>query len=424
MDLDATLWHRLLLSGTDCTRSASGAADCVEQHCIVMNAHRGTQQALSTFGYAYCRSYARLASNGEPRYYLPTDSLPLLHAAASLASSRRIGRWVRVARALAAGRGPWRDDAPVIVAMPEPPPLERWLCGRLGVNDVRLGWSTGNSGAYRKHTVQVLCPYSGETLAYVRIANQPLAKEMLQNERERLVELAAHPSIAPSVPAVLAEMATDDALLTLISGAPDGASSNRFNHTHLDFLNRLRLLAVRSGTFAVSPVMCEISRALEELEHSERSADIPQIRALIETLNSVFGNTILPYPPAHRDFTAWNTRACGSHGLFVFDWEFSRPEWLPLLDMFHYYSMPCLLSGRKAGPLWEKYRRPWAAHATQLSIDPALVTPLYGVYLVDTAVFYLLARVRAPHVGDETVLKKIQEQMRMLSVWLSHQGSR
>jgi len=114
---------------------------------------------------------------------------------------------------------------------------------------------------------------------------------------------------------------------------------------------------------------------------------------------------------AHRDFVPWNTRLSPAGSLFVFDWEFSQPGWLPLGDLFHFYVFPVILNRNSHALLWQRYRNEWTAHAARLGVDEELVLPLYVAYLADTMLFYLEARVKVPEVGDDRVAGRLEHEL-------------
>lgn len=283
-------------------------------------------------------------------------------------------------------------------------PLERELARTLGEPDVRLAFSIGTSGAYRKLTAQVIA--SGERVpAYAKIAVHMLAQASLEREHKNLLRLSTIDALHGRVPGVLAWFPWHGAQVLVITAGSGRVGPSRFGESHAEFLQRLHEAFADEEPFAASGMwarMVTTARRLGPLMSGEWSR---RCRNALNRLRTRLGPVVLPFSVAHRDFTPWNTRA-GPQGLYVFDWEAAVEGTTPLYDVFHFQAIQAALAGRPYHPsrgrqqhlvaaFWPK----WQAH----------LAPLYLAYLMDMGLFYTQARLEAPEWGDDRVQR-----------WLAH----
>ena len=89
----------------------------------------------------------------------------------------------------------------------------------------------------------------------------------------------------------------------------------------------------------------------------------------------------------HRDFAPWNMGINTSEKLFVFDWEYSKVEYFPLIDYFHFYIMPMALNGNASVLGIKKFIKDKKTIINSISNEKIAVQLL--AYLVDLSMFYI-----------------------------------
>jgi hypothetical protein len=120
---------------------------------------------------------------------------------------------------------------------------------------------------------------------------------------------------------------------------------------------------------------------------------------------------------AHGDFAPWNTRALADGSLYLFDWEFARPECIPLYDEFHFeFSVRLLLRKRR----WTVSNLIEYLGSIQ-SDGPARVSLLFLAFLTDLTLFYFVAMHRRGQdrvLPDELLLLQAEALLEEWKQWL------
>lgn len=288
-------------------------------------------------------------SDGSPHLLLPSGNDRVLHQALRMHyPSRWQGRLYRLFRARSL---PWRkrlgltetidsladwcpDLSPILAAVPNAE--IRYTGGLIGI-----------PGPASKLTLKFM-DRNGESLAYARIARQPLAVIRLRNELSVLSALAKLP-ISRHIPSILTSgthSATDDFYLVESPG-PDLESPRHLTKNHFDIL--LGLLKERKQSWQEVLAHIEDQTAPLRVESATSALVEGALRALrtapAESPLSCF---------EHGDFTPWNIRKNKEGKLFVLDWEHSLEQGLPWMDALHFayqfHDLVLRVSARKLLP--------------------------------------------------------------------------
>jgi len=100
---------------------------------------------------------------------------------------------------------------------------------------------------------------------------------------------------------------------------------------------------------------------------------------------------------SHRDFTPWNMGVNISKNLCVFDWEYSKAEYFPLIDYFHFYIMPMALNGEASVLEIKKFIDDKKSKIDSISNEKVTIQLL--AYLLDLSLFYISTRDNFKEVG-------------------------
>ncbi len=314
---------------------------------------------------------------------------------------RLIGRLLK----WAGRQGLWRG-ARVDLDRRELALLEDCIAAVLGEEDLRLAFSLGTPGAYRKHTLQVMAP-DGSVLAYAKAAEAPRAQAALRDEQRNLEVLAAAPALKGTLPTLYGAFTCRDTFGILLSPGPQPTGPSDFGPAQIAFLNRLYEATRTPPRLFTQSVLWQCAQTdwadlHERLPASWRT----RYQHALRWLEQYFAGVRLPLCYAHRDFAPWNTRFDGEK-LFVFDWEAARGGYPPLYDAFHFEAIQVAL-GLKADAHWAEFDgtdlacwadvQPWAAG-------------LKLAYLVDMSLYYSRARIEAPEDGDSSVWLWLGQQI-------------
>ena len=294
--------------------------------------------------------------------------------------------------------------------------LEAEFSQALGGAETCVAFYVGTPGAYRKITAQAVTP-EGKTLAFAKIASDPLAREDVEAERRNLYRLEEAEALRSRIPRALHHFEWQANEVLLMTPGPARTGPTNLSSAHVDFCKDMFAAFVKEDLFGKSPMMKRMS---------ERSArvgpELPgSLSSLIERplahLREDLGSISIPLSIAHRDFAPWNTRI-GPQGLFVFDWDRLEDGVTPLYDLFHFQAIQSVLLGTQPELpdrrfLYELLDSVWPEGRNHLP-------GLYLAYLLDMTLFYAEARVVAPNHGDDHVLNWFADRIdRLLEIGLS-----
>lgn len=335
------------------------------------------------------RCYVAYPGWGGVRWLFPAEAALRrtgLHLMTGKGWKRFIG-WHLIASRWFCGRRMWLDTAP----------LEEALARAVGEPEVRLAFSLGTPGAYRKLTVQIMA--GGGVAAYGKIAEHPLAQSSLEREHETLNRLARVDALIDRVPRSLAWFPWGNARVLILTPGRGNVGSSRLMASHVQFLRALQGAFEEYRPFESSAMwhrMVATARRFDALLPDRWSA---RYRRALDHLSVRLAKATLPLSLAHRDFTPWNTRVA-PQGLFVFDWEAAAAGTTPLYDALHFHAMQAALLGRAFRPPLHRLKE---ILATLWPGGGPYLSDLWLAYLTDMGLYYTEARLQRPDAGEETV---------------------
>ncbi len=293
---------------------------------VAINCRGVSEKKLRDAGFAYVRRFAVLPNLKNARWLVSIDSRAVASAGLCLYTPARVtARMKQIAVRLAAQSGLsfwYRDE--IWIAQRQPPPLERTLAPLFPGTDIRLGLSSGapEGALNRKASAAVLGP-DGKRLAFVKIADSPVARRILQHEAEMLRALSQH-----EAPRLLFAGEIEGRYVTVQSPLRGVPAPARITAAHRKFLQSLRngkrrrasdiqmVATLPSRMATLKPTQLDLHGALEEV--------MP-----------VLDHLTVPATIVHGDFAPWNLRSF--HGeVFAFDWEYGEVDGLPLIDEMHF----------------------------------------------------------------------------------------
>lgn len=341
----------VLVDGVGCagySEPPSAAIENARVVCVIASrAHGRTWRTRLSAAFPHLREYGLLPESS-PRVVVPLGSSK--HAITGL-SLHRPGRLVarlalRVARALATvGSYYLLRGRVLLIASREGnlSPRAAVEAGRVQGSgpDVDFALYLGTPDDNRKTVILPLGASAPDVILKAAATHKACAA--LTNEAVALSALADS-SLAPQVPKLAGKIAANGGL-TLYQEYRPRRATGRLN------MNR-----------AVTAFLAGLSR-LNAAEQSlaDRLSALPEAPStgLTETATAAFyalrarlqsyaeAGTVLWLHRNHGDFAPWNC-AWTDSGLFVFDWEASRPQDLAFGDAFYYAIAPALLVQRNA----------------------------------------------------------------------------
>lgn len=264
-----------------------------------------------------------------------------------------------------------------------------------GRNDLYYAIFTGTEGTHRKVTVQVM-DGKGTILGYIKTSGNEDVDELLRNEAEILGDLSRLELKSGLFPKIIyrGEIKGTNVLILDTLKSVNSRSSSKLSDKHVDFLSELfqktaRILKYKESGFAMG-----LQQRLRDLEN--KTLEIGKLKDTYEkALDFVernMGDEEMPFGLCHRDFTPWNTFFHNGL-LYVFDWEYAKRDYPPLLDIFHFIIQDGILVRHlKPEGLLKRILKngKWlSTYSSLVGIKESLVMPLLICYLLDISLLYI-----------------------------------
>lgn len=205
-----------------------------------------------------------------------------------------------------------------------------------GVTPAKLHYSIfgGTPSVHRKITIQFF-DTSGHILGYGKVTRSQKVGALFEHEHRLLDALDAQG--VGNIPKCLycGDMGSGMKFFVQSTIKERGAKSPaRYTPKHEAFLRSLTERTLRSLPFEDT----DYARTLSELESVAGRLPEDCRPTVMEALESVLASSrgrIVEGAACHSDFTPWNMFESGD-GLYVFDWEYGRMTYPPMLDRYHF----------------------------------------------------------------------------------------
>jgi hypothetical protein len=260
-------------------------------------------------------------------------------------------------------------------------------------NDLQYAIFTGTGGRHRKITVQVM-DGRGVILGYIKVSDSHEIDELLNNEAAVLKRLSALKIGEGLYPKVLFSGSINDAHILVLDSLKNGRSTfgSKLSDAHIAFLVEIFRKTARNERFRESGFYRGLLRRIDLLRGTTAQDFVIRGQKVLEFLDGRIGEKELPFGICHRDFTPWNTFFHGSK-LYVFDWEYAKEGYPPLLDLFHFIIQDGIIV-RKLDPdgLLKKiaaYKDLIGTYISAVGVAAECITPLLLCYLVDISLLYI-----------------------------------
>ncbi len=203
--------------------------------------------------------------------------------------------------------------------------------------------SLGTPGAYRKLTVQVMCP-DGQILGYIKLPLSESATARIRAEAAMLGALQQFEALRPHIPRILHEGQWEDGYLLFESCGPLTPAPAKFGPIYADFLRKLSdwQPSEKPGLAVVEEVAQRWSETKDRQDSILRSLGHG---ALALARHELAGKKIR-CGMTHGDFAPWNARVNDGQ-LYVFDWESATPQSPVVWDIYHFHTQVSALLNKK-----------------------------------------------------------------------------
>lgn len=263
--------------------------------------------------------------------------------------------------------------------------------------DLTIGVFLGTSGIHQKPLVQVM-NHKGELLGYVKVGWNRETISLVQREEAILKQLVETSFSTVKVPCIIHAGWWNDHYL-LIQEPPQGKTRNpprELTMEHLEFLWELGRLKSSKSKLIESEHWKRLRKRVELVKMQGFSYYAHVFERSIGVIEDWIGDEALSFGFRHGDFTSWNMLLL-KEKLYVFDWEYAEEYSPPGWDLFHFFVQMATLFHRKpAAWIYKALTSQGNIHPSvetyfkHLYIPFEFIEPLFALYLVDIASWYLL----------------------------------
>lgn len=218
--------------------------------------------------------------------------------------------------------------------------LYRRLCELFGVDQLEFAVFCGTPSVHQKLTVQL--SLGKKILGYCKISDNPEVGKMFVRESDILTRLHNYGIRNIPIPLYTGEWYSDIAVFVQSTCKTNQSwVEHEWSKLHEAFLNdicvktRQKLLFEQSDYYQT---LMELQRHPDWLPSDEIRETV---QSSVDKILKVNSGKEVEYCAYHADFTPWNM-FIESGKLFVFDWEYARMTYPPLLDRYHFFTQTAI----------------------------------------------------------------------------------
>ena len=274
--------------------------------------------------------------------------------------------------------------------------LHKELCQIVGFSPQALSFYIGSPGAYRK-AIFFISNSGGERQAVLKLSLLPGANLSIEKEAQTLKKLNSLTTISGFVPELINTgqiQGQSHLLMTPLAGSFGGYHLQSW---HWLFLKRLWQAEKKTYCWQESPFR---EKNYEQISLLSKTNHFPTLQSALSLLDENLFDQQLSFGWAHRDFTPWNIQI-EKREPRVLDWEISTNCAPPGYDLFHFCAIQKALKRQELKSLPPNFSEWIDEVAPEWHSRESL---LYLAYLLDQAIFYSLARLDKPEIGNDKVL--------------------
>ncbi len=256
-------------------------------------------------------------------------------------------------------------------------------------DDLHYAFFTGTEGCHRKVTVQVMNS-DGDILGYIKVSDSEDVDSLLTNETEILEDLWRLDVRNGLFPGVLYHGSMKGVNILVLDTLKSAHSKygSKLSDSHIDFLSEIFVKTSKVMEYRQSEFAGELRKRASDLEVEGLS----KLSSIVNYIEDEIGDEKLLFGICHRDFTPWNTFFHDGK-LYVFDWEYAKRGYPPLLDLYHFIIQDGILVRHlKPEGLMKrilKNEQMLSKYSSLVGIDEKLLTPLLLCYLLDISLLYI-----------------------------------
>lgn len=218
--------------------------------------------------------------------------------------------------------------------------LNRRLECALQTDGLQYSIFCGTPCVHQKTTMQI--SRGNKILGYCKLTENDEIAALFEKEA-RLLETLHEKGFHDLPKCLLLERLNDGTTLFLQSTRKTLASevTHEWSGLHDDFLKRLGQATLQHLKFEESDYFRTLQALAENREWLPIEVDSAVLRRALEEVCHRWQGRKVAFSAYHADFTPWNMFVADGR-LFVFDWEYARLTYPPMLDRYHFFTQTAI----------------------------------------------------------------------------------
>lgn len=265
--------------------------------------------------------------------------------------------------------------------------LFEYLKEALGEKKLDFAVSLGTPGPHRKPVIQ-LTNANDTVIGYAKVGWNGVTNSLVKNEADTINDLSRNSFHSLCIPSLLHSVWWDNRYLT-VQSSPKGNLSPAPKSLTSHYLNVVEELADLNVKYMPIKESAFWTSLLDNLKNVKGGFYLGVLeRKIIPKVDESFGDTPLPFHMSHGDLAPWNAYI-KDEMLYLYDWEYSRPDAPGGWDLFHFSTQSnLLLKNRNSGELCktiinDAYSSLTKPYWDKLGISKNALSTLFVLYILE-----------------------------------------
>lgn len=218
--------------------------------------------------------------------------------------------------------------------------LEQLLCRLFHEEEIEFSLFGGTPCVHQKVTIQL--SKGCRILGYCKITGSDEVFALFRSEAD-LLELLKKQGME-GIPQCLYCGKMAEGIFLFVQSTEKTQQSkvlHEWNNLHESFLNELQRKTVQNIIFDKSDYYKALQNLQSHMDWLPESMNRNVIEKTINKIVNSYKGKLVDFSAYHADFTPWNIFV-EKNRLFVFDWEYARMTYPPMLDRYHFFTQTAI----------------------------------------------------------------------------------
>ncbi len=218
--------------------------------------------------------------------------------------------------------------------------LEQLLCRLFHEEEIEFSIFGGTPCVHQKVTIQI--SKGCRILGYCKVTDSHEVAALFRSEADLLEHLKRQGM--EGVPQALFCGELMEGVFLFVQNTTKTRQSkvlHEWSNLHEHFLNELQRKTVQNITFEKSDYYRVVQGLQSHMDWLPEFMNRNVIEKMINKIVNSYKGQVVDFSAYHADFTPWNMFV-EKNRLFVFDWEYTRTTYPPMLDRYHFFTQTAI----------------------------------------------------------------------------------